>query len=76
MVVCLLRYPPAFLCQSLGLRVPLLLTQKGEGTGIPRSRRCACSRPFRFLKGAWVGFVCESGLSKYNFVLAVAIVDC
>ncbi len=72
MVVCLLREPPAF----ASLRVPLLLTQKEEGTGIPRSRRYACSRPFRFSKGPWVGFVCESRLSKYNLVLAVAIVDC
>ena len=30
-VVVWVYEPPAFFCRSLGLRVPLLLTQKGEG---------------------------------------------
>ncbi len=49
--------PPA---SRFACRVPLLLTQKGEGglpaPGIPRSLHFVCSRPFRFSKGA---FCCE-----------------
>ena len=66
MMGCWVYEPPAF----ASLRVPLLLTQKGEGAGhrpaptaeggnpavpgIPRSRYFVCSRPFHRAKRAVV----------------------